>query len=126
MKNYKLTKNFSSKELRCKGTNCCGKSCPMDTNFMKALQVLRTYIGISFKVTSGLRCNTHNSKVEGSAKNSAHCKGLAADIQVKGMTPREVYNIAKGLPEFATASFGVYNSFLHVSTDGRSALWFGK
>ena len=126
MKNYKLTRNFSYDELKCRGKKCCGSSCPMDTRFMEALQILRSHIGIPFTVTSGFRCRVHNSRIRGSANNSSHTKGLAADIKVKGMTPREVYNIAKRLPEFSTASFGVYNSFLHISTDGRSALWYGE
>ena len=123
MSQIKLTKNFTMREMACKGKGCCGNSCPMDSRFMEALQALRDAVGVSILVTSGFRCNTYNAKLAGSVPNSSHTRGLAADIKVKGMTPIEVYNIAKKLPEFENGSFGIYNTFIHVSTDGRGALW---
>lgn len=53
------------------------------------LQPLRDLLARPIVVTSGYRCPELNRLV-GGAKNSAHLHGLAADILVPGMTPREV------------------------------------
>ena len=119
----KLSKNFDSSELACKGTNCCGNSFPVSNGLIQGLQDLRDRLGVSIEITSGFRCKTHNSRTPNSATNSYHTRGVAADIKVKGMTPREVYNIAKDIPSLANASFGIYNTFLHIGVDGRAKRW---
>lgn len=77
-------------------------------------------------VTSGYRCETHNSdpKVRG-AKNSQHIKGVAADIVVKGMTPREVEAAAKMIPAFRDGGIGRndFQEFVHVDVRGQTARW---
>ena len=42
-------------------------------------------------ITSGYRTPTHNKEV-GGAKYSYHMRGMAADIRVKGMSPKELAN----------------------------------
>lgn len=54
------------------------------------LEPIRTYYGKAITVTSGFRGKKLNTRVGGNI-NSDHCRGLAADIIVKGKTVDEVF-----------------------------------
>lgn len=62
----------------------------------QGLERIRAVVGKPIHVSSGFRCPKLNSAIKGS-KNSAHMKGLAADIVVPGMTPRK---LAETIAEF--------------------------
>lgn len=55
------------------------------------LEPLRAKLDKPIHITSGYRCPKLNKAVGGVA-NSAHVQGLAADIQVKGMSVEELFN----------------------------------
>ena len=55
------------------------------------LQDIRDIIGKPMTISSGVRCPELNKKAGGTA-DSRHQKGLAADIQVKGMSAMEVFD----------------------------------
>src|SRR6056297_2490042 len=101
-----LTKNFSRSEFECKGRDCCGHSYPVDRAFVEGLQALRDAVSkhrgrdTALTITSGFRCRRHNSEIGGS-KNSFHCLGMAADIDIPaGMTPDDLAAIAETIPMF--------------------------
>lgn len=82
-----LSKNFNKAEFACR----CG--CGFDDvkpELVDVLQDVRDHFGAAVTVTSGCRCAEHNKR-EGGAPNSYHVKGMAADIQVQGVAPVEVY-----------------------------------
>ena len=56
---------------------------------VNVLEPLRVALGKPISVTSGFRCAKLNKAI-GGASNSQHQTGQAADIQVKGMTPKQV------------------------------------
>lgn len=58
------------------------------------LQPLRDRLNKIVIITSGYRCPELNKKV-GGASNSQHKYGQAADIQVQGYTPEQVYRYIK-------------------------------
>ena len=70
---------FTTKELECP---CCKKE-GMDAFFMEKLVKFRVEMGFPFSINSGFRCELHNSEV-GGAKSSAHLKGRAVDINIRG------------------------------------------
>ena len=70
---------FTTKELECP---CCGKD-QMDHVFMDKLVHFRTEMGFPFNINSAFRCESHNLEV-GGAENSAHLKGRAVDINIRG------------------------------------------
>ena len=78
------------------------------------LDILRETIKKPVIVTSGYRTPEHNKKV-GGAKYSYHMRGMAADIVVKDMTPKDV---AKELDKLVPNSGGiiVYKSWVHFDT----------
>lgn len=67
-------------------------------------------------VTSGCRCHTWNMEVGGTA-NSYHLNGMAADIQIPGVSASQVYDWL--LAKYGN-SLGLieYREFVHVDTRG--------
>jgi hypothetical protein len=69
----------------------------------------------------------HNSRV-GGAPGSRHSKGDAADIVVKGHSPREVAQYCesigiKGIGLYETAADGY---FVHIDTRDYQSFWYGQ
>jgi uncharacterized protein YcbK (DUF882 family) len=112
----KLTNNFTLQEFNSK----CGRDIPNNVlpniiQLAKNLQVLRDAVGKSISITSGYRSPQHNKKI-GGAKDSQHVKGMAADIKVAGMTPKEVALVIEGLIEsgkMKQGGIGIYASWVH-------------
>jgi uncharacterized protein YcbK (DUF882 family) len=122
----KLTNNFTLQEFNSK----CGRDIPNNVlpniiQLAKNLQVLRDAVGKSISITSGYRSPQHNKKI-GGAKDSQHVKGMAADIKVAGMTPKEVALVIDGLIEsgkMKQGGIGIYASWVHYDIRGTKARW---
>ena len=122
----KLTNNFTLQEFNSK----CGRDIPNNVlpniiQLAKNLQVLRDAVGKSISITSGYRSPQHNKKI-GGAKDSQHVKGMAADIKVAGMTPKEVALVIEGLIEsgkMKQGGIGIYASWVHYDIRGTKARW---
>ena len=110
-----LTQHFKKSELSCK---CGCNQLQINMQLLYALEVLRRILGKPIIINSGYRCPKHNAKI-GGVTNSQHVLGTAADIRVPGMTPQEVYMVAKYLFD----GLGVYDNFLHVDVRGTKARW---
>lgn len=61
-------------------------------------------------IASGARCEGHNSKV-GGTNNSAHLKGLAADVTA--VTSRDKYLLLKEIFARGIKRMGIYKTFIH-------------
>jgi uncharacterized protein YcbK (DUF882 family) len=122
----KITENFSLEEFNCKdGKLIPNNVLPNIIELAKNLQVLRNAVNKTITITSGYRSPEHNAKVKG-AKDSQHVKGTAADIKVKGMTPKEVALVIEGLIEskkMKQGGIGIYPSWVHYDTRGIKARW---
>jgi uncharacterized protein YcbK (DUF882 family) len=122
----KITNNFSLQEFNSK----CGREIPNNVlpniiQLAKNLQVLRDSLGKTISITSGYRSPQHNKKI-GGAKDSQHIKGMAADIKVSGMTPKEVALVIEGLIEqgkIKQGGIGIYPSWVHYDIRGTKARW---
>jgi uncharacterized protein YcbK (DUF882 family) len=122
----KLTNNFTLQEFNSK----CGRDIPNNVlpnilQLAKNLQVLRDAVGKSITITSGYRSPQHNKKI-GGAKDSQHVKGMAVDIKVAGMTPKEVALVIEGLIEsgkMKQGGIGIYASWVHYDIRGTKARW---
>ena len=114
-----LSRNFRLGEFKCK----CGK-CPsvlVDTCLVDILQQIRDHFGVSVDINSGYRCKTHNANVGGDP-NSSHMQGMAADIRVKGVEPREVAKFAESI---GVKRIGLYDSFVHIGSGVTKRFWLG-
>ena len=112
-----LSKDFSRHEFACK---CgCGFD-TVDTELLKALQIIRGRLDSPITITSGCRCDEYNREV-GGKENSQHKKGRAADIVVSGISPRAVAALVGTL---VGVSCGRYDTFTHIDTrSGPSVSW---
>ena len=122
----KLSTNFTSNEFDCHGSGCCSSTL-INPELVKYLQKIREHFNAPITITSGYRCTTHNSRV-GGATGSRHTKGDAADIVVKGITPREVAKYAesigiKGIGLYETSADGF---FTHIDTRPTKSFWYGQ
>ena len=103
----KLSKDFQRAEFG------CGCGCGYDDispKLVDKLQQLRDLVGKPIVITSGCRCKLYNSHI-GGVSNSPHLLGLAADIQVKGMTPLSLATLANRIHYIR---IGIYPNHLHI------------
>jgi len=85
-----ITPHFKWSEFACKdGTAVPPQYRSNVKELARNLEVLRAALGQPIIITSGYRTPEHNAAV-GGVPNSTHTKGMAADIRVPGMSPREV------------------------------------
>ena len=70
------------------------------------------------KINSGYRTKEHNAEV-GGVRTSFHLRGMAADIEVDGITPKQVQNKLKDW----NGGMGCYTTFTHLDTRLYKARW---
>jgi uncharacterized protein YcbK (DUF882 family) len=115
---FKLSPHFKRKEFACK---CgCGFSLP-DAELLSVLEDVREHFGKPVNINSACRCPDHNKAV-GGAPNSAHVQGIAADIDVKDVSPADVqqYVLNKYQDRYG---IGTYNTFTHIDVRAAKARW---
>lgn len=123
-----LSKNFNSYEFRCGlGRSCACSTILIDDKLVEYLQNIRDHFGKSVTITSAYRCDSYNKSI-GGATGSYHSKGMACDIVVSGVTPREVAKYAEsigilGIGLYETASDG---HFVHIDTRTYKSFWYGQ
>jgi uncharacterized protein YcbK (DUF882 family) len=84
------------------------------------LEGLREKLGGNvMRINSGYRSTKHNA-AEGGARMSKHLFGLAADVDVLGVHPNEVADVAE---EMGFGGVGRYNTFTHVDVFGVNRRW---
>jgi uncharacterized protein YcbK (DUF882 family) len=122
----KLTDNFSLQEFQSKD----GASFPNEVmnnlvTLAQQLQVLRDHLGKPITITSGYRSKEHNMKI-GGALDSFHVRGMAADIQVAGMKPKEVAEAIEKLikeGKMMEGGIGIYRTWTHYDHRGKRIRW---
>lgn len=124
-----LSTNFNSYEFRCGlGRPCSCATTLIDTKLVEILQKVRDHwSGHKVTITSGYRCPSYNRSI-GGATGSYHSRGMAADIVVDGVAPREV---AKYLESIGILGIGLYETqedghFVHVDTRTYKSFWYGQ
>ena len=115
-----LTKNFAISEMECK---CGCGTADMDEDFMKILQNIREDMNRPLKISSGVRCANHNSKVSSTGKDGPHVprkNGTAAsDILIAGADALRLIDIARkhGISGVGISQRGNHaKRFIHLDT----------
>lgn len=116
-------KYFERQEFRCKCGKCGGFPVEPDEGLVKLLDKIRAHFGVPVTVNSGVRCKTHNTNV-GGASGSQHLYGTAADIVVKGVTPKKAAAYAETLLQ-NTGGIGIYSWGIHVDVRKTKSRWNG-
>ncbi len=109
-------RNFSPKELACKGTGLL----LVDADALTKLQTLRTRLNRPMIITSAYRSPEHNARV-GGAPRSLHMRGIAFDVRMENHDPHEFEAAARAA---GFTGFGSYprKGFMHIDT-GPSRSW---
>ena len=122
----RVTRNFDSKEFECN----CGCDMPYWVrlniyDLADQLQVLRDGLGTPIHITNAYRCESHNKAV-GGVENSQHLQGKAADLQVKGIDTRDLFNTIEAFISeliMLEGGLGLYNTFVHYDIRKQKARW---
>lgn len=89
------------------------------------LEDIRTHFGKPVSIISGYRTPSYNRRV-GGAPNSQHVKGMAADIIVSEVLPKDVADYAESLEAGGVGRYpGRPNEWVHVDVMGRGRRWVG-
>ena len=86
----------------------------MNEEFVRLLCDLRYNTGRPMTITSGYRTASHNKSV-GGKNNSAHRRGLAADI--KASTTSERFEVVGYAMEMGIRRIGIAKTFVHIDID---------
>jgi hypothetical protein len=110
-----LSKNFSREEFACQ---CGCGSGEISMDLVRRLQEVRDALGEPMKITSGIRCSSHNSKVGGSVGSShmPDSRGIAyaVDIACDNSVYREKLLTAM-MPIMDRT--GISKTFVHCDVD---------
>lgn len=118
--NVKLSKNFTVKEFACSdGTDTVFISLVL----VNLLQKIRDHFGKAVIINSAYRTEAHNKSI-GGATYSQHKYGLAADIHINGVTPKEIAAYVETLMP-SSGGIGIYKSFTHVDVRRVKSRWNG-
>jgi len=125
---FQLTDNFSLNEFSSKDGSITPEKIQNNIkNLAQNLQVLRNIVKKPINITSGYRSPKHNANVGGES-DSQHLLGKAADIQIEGMSPKQIYTIIEKLiteGKISQGGLGLYTSkgFVHYDIRGTAARW---
>ncbi len=123
-----LEKNFNIEEFKCKDGSVVPDNLIENVSLLaKNLQVLRDEINRPIIIISGYRSPKYNRKIKG-ARKSQHMLAKAADIVVRGMSPKEVKEVITSLirdGKMHPGGIGLYTTFTHYDVRGRNARWYG-
>ena len=118
--NVKLSKNFTVKEFACSdGTDTVFISLAL----VNLLQKIRDHFGKAVIINSAYRTEAHNKSI-GGATYSQHKYGLAADIHINGVTPKEIAAYVETLMP-SSGGIGIYQSFVRVDVRRVKSRWNG-
>lgn len=116
-----ISPHFKVREFRCKDGSDPVFVAP---RLVEVLEAIRTHFGAAVTINSGYRTVSHNAATKNSSPKSQHLYGLAADIVVKGHSPKEVAAYAETLLG-DHGGLGIYNTFVHVDVRAEKSRWRG-
>jgi len=108
----------------------------MDKSFVQLIDEVRGVIqayndetgrNLVFNINSGYRTQYYNDTLSNSVSNSAHIKGLAADISTIGWTLSEKAFVIEIFKKAGINRFGIGANFMHIDNDKtkpQNATWY--
>lgn len=97
----------------------------MDPHFLEMLDAIREEAGIPMVVNSGYRTAAYNRSLKDSTPNSAHTRGMAADI--RATTGKDKFLILRAAIVHGIKRIGIGKNFLHLDCDStlpNPTIWF--
>lgn len=115
----KVSKHFTRSEFECR---CgCGFA-TVDVMLIGLLESVREHFGRPVRINSGCRCPEYNDMINGTAR-SKHKEGMAADIVVDDIKPKDVQKFVLDLVGDEWAGVGCYQDFTHIDSRMTPARW---
>lgn len=109
-------KYFKRSEFACKcGKHCNGYPVEMNETLVKVLDRTRAHFGAAGTVSSGIRCEKHNSAV-GGVSNSRHKLGKAVDFSISGVSGSKLLAYVQKQPEIRYA-YIIDGGWVHMDVD---------
>ena len=106
-------KYFDRDEFKCKcGKYCNGFPVEMQEKLIRVADRVRGHFGASARVSSGVRCETHNANVGGVA-NSRHKLGKAMDFRIEGKAAKEVLEYVQKQSDIRYA-YAIDSQYVHM------------
>lgn len=129
VKVYSLAKNgavYVGRHFQVKEFSCHDGSDPVFISpaLVCVLEQIRTHFGKPVSINSGYRTAAYNKSQAGTATYSQHTYGMAADIHISGVTPKQIAAYAETLLA-GTGGIGIYYSFCHVDVRKVKSRWNG-
>lgn len=116
-----LSDHFRVKEFACSDGN---PAVFISQALIDFLEAIRQHFGRPVNIHSGYRTAAYNASLPGSSSTSKHCMGLAADFDVTGVTPKEVYDYAESLLG-SHGGLGLYSWGVHLDVRAEASRWKG-
>ena len=110
---WKDIRYFTRAEFRCPCGKCGGFPVEPEEKLVRLADQVREHFGAPAIVSSGVRCQAHNDELPGSAKNSYHVRGKAADFCVRGVSGATLLAYVRQLPGVNYA-YQIDDSFVHM------------
>ncbi len=120
---WKDIRYFQRSEFRCPCGRCGGFPVEPEEKMVRTVDAIRAKLGKPITINSGVRCQEHNDELPGSAKNSYHLNGMAADLHCNTATPVEMKAAAEAVMG-KTGGIGLYSWGIHVDV-GKYSRWNG-
>ena len=114
------TEHFKLEEIRCPCGNC---EPVIDQKHLVKMQTLRYEFGRPIIVNSWHRCRAYNRKLKGSALDSEHIRGNAADVRLWHYTKSEQFELLLLAFKFGFQGIGIYSGYLHLDSRSTPTYW---
>lgn len=76
-----------------------------------------TDINLYKRINSAFRTAYYNDTLPGAVDESAHTKGLAVDISIKGLTDSQVNRLIEAIRNAGIKRIGRYSTYIHIDID---------
>ena len=111
---HKVSDHFSKRDFVCKCGNC-ENAVRISLGLIGGLELLRFKTKNRINIVKGYVCQDAAEK-SGQLKRNHHTTGIAAEIVVDNMTPKDVFLLAEEVPEFMGIGIDFTHNVLHVDT----------
>lgn len=118
--NVKVSDHFKVKEFACKDGSDVVFISP---ELVDKIEKVRVHFGKAVHVNSGYRTPTYNKKV-GGATQSQHCYGMACDIHIRFVKPKDIASYLETIMG-NKGGIGIYKNFVHVDVREKKSRWNG-
>lgn len=118
--NDMLSENFKVKEF---ASTDGADPIFVSPQLITVLQSIRSHFKRPVTINSGYRTHSRNQAI-GGARYSQHQYGIAADIVVSGINPKDVAAYAERLLQ-NTGGIGIYQTFTHIDVRKTKSRWRG-